>query len=90
MMGPFPNYTPTAFSNTATLGSVSPGNIHFGRSVSYDYRLNIAILCNDWFLRVPREVRRDLGIRRAEPARARPFAAARSFSRASRPTGDTS
>jgi hypothetical protein len=49
LMGPFPNYTPTAFSNTAMLGSVSSGNIHFGRSVSYDYRLNIAILCNDAF-----------------------------------------
>ncbi len=49
LMGPFPNYTPTAFSYTATLGSASSGNIHFGRSVSYDYRLNIAILCNDSF-----------------------------------------
>ncbi len=49
LIGPFPNYTPSTFSNTATLGSVSSGNPHFGRSVSYDYRLNIALLCNDSF-----------------------------------------
>jgi hypothetical protein len=49
LMGPIPSYTPTAFSYAATLGSASTGNIHFGRSVSYDFRLNIAILCNDSF-----------------------------------------